>query len=224
MTPPPTFVGAGLWWLAQGATLVRLRRHGKEPAGKTWQTTTSPDELRRWHIERDTSYGVLCGVPLIADPGLKLVGFDHDAYKADADPLDLPAELTVRTARGGTHRYYLAPVDLRLAANGVRGLDLRGGDGRGYLVGPASQIRLDGELRYYRVDGEMPLGVIPAEVIDRFAAPDLTGAGFPAPERTVGADGGHSLPEPLPAAVEQAFQRRTDDRSADLYNLVSTAV
>lgn len=127
--------------------------------------------------------------------------------------------MTVRTPRGGTHRYFLAPVGLRLAANGTRGLDLRGGTGRGYLVGSGSQICLNGQLGYYKIDGETPLGLIPAGAIEKFAAPNL-------PAVDVEGEGSTSedLPDPLPAVVEQAFQRRTKDRSADLHHLVSTAV
>lgn len=179
-TPPPvlTPVAGALWWLDHGATLVRLARHSKRPAGgATWQTTTDRAVARGWFAARDTSYGVLCGVPLTTDPTGKLVAFDHDRYKPTARMLHLPPTIGQTTPQGGVHYLYRAPLDLQLAANGEPALDVKGGGLRGYVVGAGSQTKIaDGPRRgqtgYYRLvptaDGHIP--ALPAEIAHRFAA------------------------------------------------------
>src|SRR5512135_569787 len=179
-TPPPvlTPVAGALWWLDHGATLVRLARHSKRPAGgATWQTTTDRAVARGWFAARDTSYGVLCGVPLTTDPTGKLVAFDHDRYKPTARMLHLPPTIGQTTPQGGVHYLYRAPLDLQLAANGEPALDVKGGGLRGYVVGAGSQTKIAGgpqrgQTGYYRLvptaDGHIP--ALPAEIAHRFTA------------------------------------------------------
>lgn len=157
MTAPAgvrTWLGGAEWWIDRGATLVRLRRQSKEPAGATWQTTTDPATLRLWWMDKDTSYGVICGVPLVGDEDHKLICFDHDAYKGGGD-IDWPPTATFDTPSGGRHYFYRAPADLRLAAfDREHHVDVKGAAGRGYVVGLESQVRnRDGDLGYYRVVG-----------------------------------------------------------------------
>ena len=169
----------------RGFKVLPLRPRGKPPAREGWQESASSDFdaiSAAWErAAENCNVGVLCGAGALQD-GSSLIVVDADLHKpgarealADLDTQGvLPPTFTVRTARGGEHRYYRAPPGTRVASGvdclGV-GLDVKA-DG-GQVVGPGSYV-VDREKGYeggYSVIDDAPIAPIAAALLARLSAP-----------------------------------------------------
>lgn len=98
--------------------------------------STDPDQIRRWWAQWETA-----NIGLVLPAGLFAVDVDPPDGESslaawEAEHGKLPDTLEARTPRGGRHLYFLGEAR---QSTGVRpGIDVRAGDGKGYLVAPPS--------------------------------------------------------------------------------------
>lgn len=150
-----------------GLPVFPLVPNGKEPALQgDWKGIASSDPAEvaaRWTRKTTNSalsynIGIRTGLPLHDDGFLVVLDVDVKDGKPGRQALAelestlgaLPPTLTVRTASGGEHRYFLSPFPLGNSQSKIGpGLDVKGQNG--YVVGPGSTI---GDKEYTLLDDQ----------------------------------------------------------------------
>jgi len=153
----------------------QFRRKAKSPHIHDWnkQASTDPKTIRGWWKRWP---GALLGLATGERVGLFVLDSDKPDGEATVAALEgrygpLPATLTVRSGKGGTHRYFRWPTDGRIVRSreghlGVN-LDVRGHGGG--IILPPSHLPV-GFLTYeFVTDPETPIAEMPAAWLDAVA-------------------------------------------------------
>jgi hypothetical protein len=149
--------------LALGLAVFPL--DGRRPTVPGWAAaaTRSTEVVREWPAHWNPGIGCRTNDLVVLDvdqrPGID--GSSALAALWETAGNELPPTLTVRTASGGRHLYFRAPVGWWIASGRlVPGVDVRapGRSSGGYVVGPGAVV--DG--RRYSVDGDVvPIADLP---------------------------------------------------------------
>lgn len=162
-----------------------LRCNRKDPAVSTGYkaASLSPEQILEWWTE-NSSYNV--GIPTGGNARLLIIDTDEKNNVSGEESLatlereysPLPETLSVSTANGGMHRYFLLPAGVTVRnRTAVRpGIDVRGEGG--YVVAPPSVIN---GKSYSWVDETLPIAEAPGWLLTVIAAPSQS-AGKVKPE------------------------------------------
>jgi Bifunctional DNA primase/polymerase, N-terminal len=176
--------------------------------------TTDPERIRSWWSRHpDDNVAIATGAPApdVVDVDVKADGNGYQALeRLRRAGLLVGAIGIVRTPSGGAHIYYPGTENPCRALRRHH-LDFRGRGG--YVVAPPSRVG----GRCYQLVEERPDGR-PVDFAAIAALLDPPRQPPRRPARQDAADG------EIPAVVRQALQRRTDDRSRDLFRLVGACL
>jgi hypothetical protein len=138
-------------WIAEkGLSVFIIKPNSKRPLyGYSWHTrnTTDPQTVAEWFAATENcNYGVHAGdYHAVIDLDIKPTAngvTEFEKICAENGIHDFINELntfTVRTPSGGYHLYLKTPFKVRNANDFPNGIDVRGGGGVGYTVGPGSE-------------------------------------------------------------------------------------
>jgi hypothetical protein len=133
--------------------------------------SADPEKAGAWFdVKRKANIGIACG----ADYDLVVIDVD---VKNNAPGMQTYAELglggcvtrTANTPSGGYHLYFRHP-GVALKAK-LPGIDIKGADGGGYVLAPPSTLP---NGAYTWRDAEMPIAELPADLLERLAAPQAS--------------------------------------------------
>lgn len=160
--------------------IVPLFNYSKIPAikwkdKKNW-ITTKEESLNKKYAKDTTGFSLICG----AASGIMVIDIDLNHGEVDGqksfDTLinELPEEdkeqilntFSVKTPNGGKHLYFEYEKGLKNKANYVPGVDIRT-DG-GLITLPNSMIKIDEEVREYKVENDVDVNKIPKSLFDKF--------------------------------------------------------
>jgi hypothetical protein len=202
-------------YAARGWPAFPCKAGRKEPATAHGfkDATTDHERLRRWWLRHPAAnVAIATGAPGpdVVDVDVKAGGDGFGALdRLRRAGLLAGAIATVRTPSGGAHIYYPG-TDHPCRALRRHHLDFRSCGG--YVVAPPSLV--DGR-RYRLLEQRLTGRPVDFAAIAALLDPP------PAPPRRTG---GWAAGDGLPAAVQRALERRTDDRSRDLFRLIGACL
>lgn len=157
----------------RGFYVFRLRPNAKFPAFKGWQNEATNDPAKVHDLWTVAGTEMQYNIGIALQPGM--FAFDEDVSNGktgdksrallEALYEELPRTFTVRSARGGAHRYMTSPLPTGNSASKVgKHIDIKAVDG--FAVGPGS-VTEDGE---YTIELDAPIAPAPAWLAEMAAA------------------------------------------------------
>lgn len=160
--------------------IVPLFNYSKIPNIKwsnkdNWITTKEYD-FKQYSNRNITGFSLICGEP----SGIMVVDIDLNHGEVDGqksfneliedlseeDKKQISDTYTINTPNGGKHLYFQHEKGLKNIANYVPGVDIRT-DG-GLIVLQGSQVKIDNEIREYKVLNDIYINKMPQALFDKF--------------------------------------------------------
>lgn len=160
--------------------IVPLFDYKKVPAIKwndkdNWITTKEYD-FKQYSNKNITGFSLICGEPsriMVVDIDLNHGEVNgQDSFNkliedlSEEDKEQILNTYTINTPNGGKHLYFQYEKGLRSKANYVPGVDIRT-DG-GLIVLQGSQVKIDNEIREYKVLNDININKMPQALFDNF--------------------------------------------------------